>query len=105
MLLAYARIIRKSPRIIAGGQTSIAGALSFSINEIKNNNIDSGRKVIDISGDGRANNGIHPMNIRNLAIEENITVNGLVIINEEPFLDGYFERGVIGGRGRFYDDC
>ena len=75
--------------------------MSFSINEIKNNNIDSGRKVIDVSGDGRANNGIHPMNIRNLAIEENITVNGLVIINEEPFLDGYFERGVIGGRGAF----
>ena len=97
----YARIIRRSPRIIAGGQTSIAGALSFSINEIKNNNIDSGRKVIDVSGDGRANNGIHPMNIRNLAIEENITINGLVIINEEPFLDGYFERGVIGGRGAF----
>ena len=97
----YARIIRRTPRIIAGGQTSIAGALSFSINEIKNNNIDSGRKVIDVSGDGRANNGIHPMNIRNLAIEENITVNGLVIINEEPFLDGYFERGVIGGRGAF----
>ena len=97
----YARIIRRTPRIIAGGQTSIAGAFSFSINEIKNNNIDSGRKVIDVSGDGRANNGIHPMNIRNLAIEENITVNGLVIINEEPFLDGYFERGVIGGRGAF----
>ena len=35
----YARIIRRTPRIIAGGQTSIAGALSFSINEIKNNNI------------------------------------------------------------------
>ena len=49
----------------------------------------------------RANNGSHPMNIRNLAIEENITINGLVIINEEPFLDGYFERGVIGGRGAF----
>ena len=97
----YARIIKRSPRIIAGGQTSIAGALSFSINEINNNNIDSNRKVIDVSGDGRANNGIHPMNIRDIAIDQGITINGLVIINEEPFLDGYFERGVIGGRGGF----
>ena len=97
----YARIIKRSPRIIAGGQTSIAGALSFSINEINNNNIDSNRKVIDVSGDGRANNGIHPMNIRDIAIDQGITINGLVILNEEPFLDGYFERGVIGGRGGF----
>jgi len=97
----YARIIKRSPRIIAGGQTSIAGALSFSINEINNNNINSNRKVIDVSGDGRANNGIHPMNIRDIAIDQGITINGLVILNEEPFLDGYFERGVIGGRGGF----
>ena len=97
----YARIIKRSPRIIAGGQTSIAGALSFSINEINNNTINSNRKVIDVSGDGRANNGIHPMNIRDIAIDQGITINGLVILNEEPFLDGYFERGVIGGRGGF----
>jgi len=97
----YARIIKRSPRIIAGGQTSIAGALSFSINEINNNNIDSNRKVIDVSGDGRANNGIQPMNSRDIALDQGITINGLVIINEEPFLDGYFERGVIGGRGGF----
>lgn len=97
----YARIIRRAPRIIAGGQTSIAGALTFSIEQINNNNIDSSRKVIDVSGDGRANNGVHPMKIRDIALEQNITINGLVIINEEPFLDGYYERGVIGGRGGF----
>jgi hypothetical protein len=97
----YARIIRRAPRIIAGGQTSIAGALTFSIDQINNNNIDSSRKVIDVSGDGRANNGVHPMKIRDIALDQNITINGLVIINDEPFLDGYYERGVIGGRGGF----
>ena len=97
----YARIIRRVPRVIAGGQTSIAGALTFSIDQINNNNIDSSRKVIDVSGDGRANNGVHPMKIRDIALDQNITINGLVIINDEPFLDGYYERGVIGGRGGF----
>ena len=97
----YARIIRRAPRVIAGGQTSIAGALIFSIDQINNNNIDSSRKVIDVSGDGRANNGVHPMQIRDTALDQNITINGLVIINDEPFLDGYYERGVIGGRGGF----
>ena len=41
------------------------------------------------------------MKIRDIALDQNITINGLVIINDEPFLDGYYERGVIGGRGGF----
>ena len=97
----YARIIRRSPRIIPGGQTSIAGVLSFAIDEIENNNKNSSRRVIDVSGDGRSNTGIHPMSIRDNAIDNNITINGLVILNEEPFLGGYFERSVIGGHGAF----
>ncbi len=97
----YARIIRRSPRTIPGGQTSIAGVLSFAIEQIENNNFKSSRRVIDVSGDGRSNNGLHPMSIRDHAIENNITINGLVILNEEPFLGGYFERSVIGGSGAF----
>ena len=71
------------------------------IDEIENNQFESSRKVIDVSGDGRSNNGIHPMSIRDAAIEKGITINGLVILNEEPFLGGYFERSVIGGYGAF----
>ena len=97
----YARIIRRAKREIPGGQTSIAGVLSFAIDEIENNQFKSSRKVIDVSGDGRSNNGIHPMSIRDVAIEKGITINGLVILNEEPFLGGYFERSVIGGYGAF----
>jgi len=97
----YARIIRRARREIPGGQTSIAGVLSFAIDEIENNQFESSRKVIDVSGDGRSNNGIHPMSIRDAAIEKGITINGLVILNEEPFLGGYFERSVIGGYGAF----
>lgn len=97
----YARIIRRAKREIPGGQTSIAGVLSFAIDEIEKNQFESSRKVIDVSGDGRSNNGIHPMSIRDVAIEKGITINGLVILNEEPFLGGYFERSVIGGYGAF----
>ena len=69
--------------------------------QIEKNQFESSRKVIDVSGDGRSNNGIHPMSIRDVAIEKGITINGLVILNEEPFLGGYFERSVIGGYGAF----
>ena len=50
---------------------------------------------------GRANNGVHPMSLRDQAIEQGVTVNGLAILNEEPFLDHYFEHSVIGGAGAF----
>ncbi len=99
--LAFSRDLRTAPRTIPGGQTSIAGAIGFAVEELANNGIESNRRVIDVSGDGRANNGIHPMTLRDQAIEEGITVNGLAILNEEPFLDDYFEHSVIGGIGAF----
>lgn len=41
------------------------------------------------------------MSLRDEAIEQGVTVNGLAILNEEPFLDDYFEHSVIGGAGAF----
>ncbi len=99
--VAFSRELRVAPRTIPGGQTSIAGAMEFAIRELATNRFESGRQVIDVSGDGRANNGVHPMALRDRAIEQGITVNGLAILNEEPFLDDYFEHSVIGGVGAF----
>ncbi len=95
------RTLRNAPRLIPGGQTSIAGAINFSLEQFETNGYEGSRQVIDVSGDGRANNGVHPMGSRDEAIGEGVTVNGLAILNEEPFLDGYFEHSVIGGAGAF----
>ncbi len=97
----FSRHLRAAPRAIPGGQTSIAGALKFAMEELATNGFEGNRQVIDVSGDGRANNGVHPMTLRDQAIELGVTVNGLAILNEEPFLDNYFEHGVIGGAGAF----
>lgn len=97
----FSRDLRAAPRAIPGGQTSIAGALKFAMEALETNGFESNRQVIDVSGDGRANNGVHPMTLRDQAIELGVTVNGLAILNEEPFLDDYFEHGVIGGAGAF----
>ena len=99
--VAYARELREAPRVIPGGQTSIAGAIEFAMGELATNGFEGNRQVIDVSGDGRANNGVHPMSLRDEAIEQGVTVNGLAILNEEPFLDDYFEHSVIGGAGAF----
>lgn len=97
----FARQVDNAPRKLIGGQTSIAGALAFAVDEIETNGYAGSRRVIDISGDGRANVGPHPMEARDAAVGAGITVNGLAIRKDEPFLDGYFSHSVIGGIGSF----
>ena len=107
---SLSRKIKLMPRLVGGGQTSIHGAIAFSMNQFKGSPYTSWRKVIDISGDGQANSGLRPGKIRDQAIDQGVTINGLAIINEEPFVDRYFRDKVIGGPGAFlmraedYDD-
>jgi hypothetical protein len=61
----------------------------------------SERHVIDISSDGRNNIGISPDRVRNELVRRGMTINGLVIINEWPTLDKYFEQQVVGGPAHF----
>ena len=107
---ALSRKIKHMPRMVGGGQTGIYGAIDFSIRQFKNSAYTSWKKVIDISGDGQANSGSRPSQIRDQAVAEGVIINGLAIINEEPYVDRYFRDKVIGGAGAFlmlaedYDD-
>lgn len=107
---AFANAVVAAPRAIVGGQTSISGAIRFAMREIDRNAWDGRRRTIDISGDGRANAGSPPQRARQEAAAAGITVNGLAIRNEEPFVDTYFRNSVIVGESAFlivaddYDD-
>ena len=59
------------------------------------------RRKIDVSGDGHANEGFKPERVRDFAVLSGVTVNGLAIINDEPYLEDYYRRHVIGGSGAF----
>jgi hypothetical protein len=59
------------------------------------------RRVIDISGDGMANFGIAPEAARDRIADQGIAINGLAILTEEPWLDGYYRRYVVGGPSAF----
>jgi hypothetical protein len=59
------------------------------------------RRVIDVSGDGRANDGLPLRAVREEVIERGVTINGLAILNELPLLDRYFRDRLIGGDGAF----
>ena len=98
---AFAQEIDRTPRILIGGGTAIGGALNFSLTSILNNAYEGRRKVIDISGDGRTNQGENPELARDLAVAAGVTINGLTILNEDPVIDRYYYSHVIGGTGAF----
>ena len=95
--------ISSLPRSVETGATSISGALLFGLELLETGPFHGTRRVIDISCDGRNNNGADVDLVRDLVIARGITVNGLTILNEHPTLDIYFSRNVIGGSGAFVE--
>jgi hypothetical protein len=58
-------------------------------------------RIIDISGDGMANFGLPPPVARDRIVASGISINGLAILTEEPWLEAYYRSNVIGGPGAF----
>jgi hypothetical protein len=94
---------------VARNWTSISGAIDYSVPLFENNGFEGTRRVIDISGDGRTNQGRPTAAARDDAVAAGITINGLPVINErlnfyrppEGDLDVYYRENVIGGMGAF----
>ena len=52
------------------------------------------RLVMDVSGDGRHNQGRAPGPVRDIGVAAGVTINGLAVLNEEPdLLEHYLDRG------------
>ena len=84
--------------------TAIGDAIVWSTQELGTNHFDGSAKI-DVSGDGRSTGGEYPGPARDRATAVGITINGLAILNEEPYLDDYYRRTVIGGPGAFVLDA
>jgi len=90
--------------------TGIGDAIRFGASLIRRNRFEGRRKSIDVSGDGRNNSGIPPDIVRDAVVAEGISINGLAILNDEPYLHHYYARNVVGGPAAFvttvasYDD-
>lgn len=98
-----AELLETMPRTIRTGATSISGALRFAAGLFRNNGFDGVRQVIDLSCDGRNNQGADVSLAREVVIGQGITINGLTILNEHPTLNFYFEQKIIGGNGAFVE--
>ncbi len=98
---AFADRIDGANRAFRGSQTDIGDALRFAAGLFGDNGYLAPRHIIDISGDGRANQGGHPGAGRDAALARGVTVNGLAIRSDVPTLDRYYLDNVSGGPASF----
>ncbi len=102
----------ESPRSFAD-RTSISGGIEFAVAQFARAPFDSKRRTIDVSGDGTNNSGRDVVSARDEAVALGITINGLVILSDNPLpwnpehtnppggLTNYYRNNVIGGPGAF----
>jgi hypothetical protein len=102
----------EAPRSFAD-RTSISGAIDFSMSEFDQAPFGSARRTIDISGDGTNNAGRDVTAARDDAVGKAVTINGLVILSDNPMawnpdhtnppggLQNYYRNNVVGGPGAF----
>lgn len=102
---AFADLVDNMPRVLQAGLTAIGNALEAATVLLARSPERAVRSVIDVAGDGGANDGIAPGPVRDALAGAGITINGLCILHEEPDLVANFQHNVIGGPGAFAQTC
>src|SRR6266446_10747891 len=97
---AFAIAVQASQRS-SNGLTAIGPALLAAAAAFDRLPEPAGHRVIDLSGDGMANFGLPPAAARDQIVASGITINGLAILSEEPWLADYYRSNVIGGSAAF----
>jgi hypothetical protein len=97
---AFAAKVRRTKRS-SHGLTAIGNGLMAAGAAFERLPDEAARRVIDVSGDGMANIGIPCPEARDALLAKGIIINGLVMMNDEPWVDGYYSENVVGGPGAF----
>ena len=98
---AFAQLLETTSRLVYGGATSISGGIDYAARLLARAPMSAERRTIDVSGDGRNNQGRAVTAARDAAVTADITVNGLAIVNDEPDIESYYRESVIGGEHAF----
>ena len=93
---SFADQVDNMPRVVKAGQTAIGEALLASLTLLSRVPDTPTRRVVNVIGDGRSNDGIAPGPIRDRMAAARITINGLCILHEEPDLLRSYTNEVIG---------
>ena len=97
---AFAAAVRATTRT-SHGLTAIGAAMRAGAAAFDHMPEPAAHRVIDVSGDGMANFGPSPAQVRDELVSQGITINGLAILTEEPWLAEYYSNNVIGGASSF----
>ncbi|HXP31907.1 MAG TPA: DUF1194 domain-containing protein [Stellaceae bacterium] len=97
---AFGAALRASKRSSAG-LTAIGDALLAAAAAFEQLGDHPARRIIDLSGDGMANIGPPPDQVRDALTARGIVINGLAILKTEPWLNQYYDQYVVGGEGSF----
>ncbi|WP_298374579.1 DUF1194 domain-containing protein [Azospirillum sp.] len=100
-VLAFAAAIDALPRRDFAGSTGIGAAMLNAADQFRFSGASSPRRVIDLVSNGFNNIGIMPEYARDQVLAQGITINGLVILDQVPWLTDYFAARVIGGPSAF----
>lgn len=99
---AFAAAIAGDRRVWLNYSTAIGEALLAS-RDLLAEVPQCARRVVDVSGDGRSNEGVAPEDLRARMRAAGITVNALAIETEGDDLTGYFFENLIGGARAFVE--
>lgn len=89
--------------------TAIGSALAFAARRFENTPFTARRRIIDISGDGRTNDGPPAELVRDKLVSEGFVINGLPVMMDrtnfgrppDAALDTYYAENVVGGADSF----
>ncbi|MBO1075993.1 DUF1194 domain-containing protein [Roseomonas marmotae] len=102
---ALADALDASPRLPPPGATALGLGMAAGLALLGGLEAEAERMVLDVSGDGRHNQGPAPGAVRDLGVNAGVTLNGLAVLNEEPELLAHYEAEVIGGPAAFAISC
>ncbi len=99
--VAFADAVDAMPRNLPGGSTMIHAGLEFAARLFSTAPGSARRQVIDISGNGVADD-LEPLLLtRQKLLSRNIVINGLAIEEDDLPITSYYAHNVIGGRDAF----
>ncbi|NMJ41904.1 DUF1194 domain-containing protein [Roseomonas sp. JC162] len=98
---AFAAAVENAPRLVRAGATALGEGLAASLALLAAAPVEATRLVVDVSGDGRHNQGRPPGPVRDIGVAAGVTINALAVLNEEPDLLDHYRAEVIGGPGAF----
>ncbi len=103
---ALADAIEAAPRVVPPGATALGEGMAAGLALLGRFPGEAARLALDVSGDGRHNQGRAPGPVRDIGVAAGVTISALAVLNEEgPELIEHYRAEVIGGPGAFVLHC